>query len=67
VRDGTTRLGVPVVVNFNGSWDQIDKDMRDIQLAPFLFRPITIEAHITAEEGVIELMYGGFLYVDESF
>ncbi|MBN1168627.1 hypothetical protein JXA63_01935 [Candidatus Woesebacteria bacterium] len=67
VRDSTTRLGIPVVVNFKGSWGQIDKDLRDIQSAPFLFRPITIEAKNTAEEGVVELMYGGFLYIDESF
>lgn len=67
VRDSTTRLGVPVVINFKGSWMQIDKDLRDIQSAPFLFRPITIEAKNTNNGDMVELMYGGFLYVDESF
>jgi hypothetical protein len=67
VRDSTTRLGVPVVINFKGDLSQIDKDLKDIQSAPFLFRPITIEIKKTAEESMVELMYGGFLYVDESF
>lgn len=67
VRDSTARLGIPVVVNFRGSWQDIDRDLREIQKSPFLFRPITIEASITAEENVVEFMYGGFLYVDDSF
>lgn len=66
VRDGTANLGIPVVIEFRGTWQEIDRDLQEIQSSAYLFRPITIEAKPRIEENVIEFMYGGFLYVDES-
>ncbi len=66
VRDKTANLGIPVILEFRGSWGQIDNDLQKLQKAPYLFRPITVEAKPHLEENVVELMYGGFLYVDES-
>ncbi len=65
IQDTTGNYGVPIVIVLNGSWEQIGTDIQKIQKLPYLFRPINITAE-PKEEGVIELKYGGFLYVSES-
>lgn len=65
VRDKTGFLGTPVVIEFSGSWSQIDAGLQKLQNLPVLFRAVRIEAEKTTEN-LIDLKYGGFIYVDES-
>jgi hypothetical protein len=65
VRDKTGFLGTPVVIEFSGSWSQIDAGLQKLQSLPILFRAVRIEAEKTSET-LIDLKYGGFIYVDES-
>jgi hypothetical protein len=65
VRDRTKALGIPFVIELEGSWADIDTTLTTIQKLPYLFRAITIETNIN-EEGIVNYKYGGFLYVDES-
>ncbi len=69
VRDKTKSLGIPFIVEFEGTWEQIDKDLQALQKLPFLLRVITIETRQTKgdeDTNLIRFMYGGFIYVDES-
>ena len=66
VRDKTNSFGVPIVIQFAGSWEAIDNDLQSIQNLPYLFRPIEVEIRESTVDGVVELEYGGFLYVDKS-
>ena len=65
VRDQTRSLGIPFVVELEGSWAEIDSTLSTIQKLPYLFRAVTIETNIS-EEGIVDYKYGGFLYVDET-
>ncbi len=66
VRDKTGYHGIPFVVEFQGTWDQISEGLDKFQALPFLFRAVSIETEVLGEEGLIRFRYGGFLYVDES-
>lgn len=66
VVDKTNNFGIPMVIELKGTWGQIDQDLQKIQKLPFLFRPVSFNAGLIEDEGVIDLRYGGFLYVDES-
>jgi hypothetical protein len=67
VRDKTKVLGIPFVLRMEGSWEQINKDLKSLQEMPFLQRAITISTEVRGEEEkVIDFRYGGFIYVDES-
>lgn len=66
VRDKTGNPGIPSIAQFRGTWEQIDSELQKVQEAPYLFRPITVEIKTLPEENMVELMYGGFLYVDEN-
>ena len=65
VRDKTKALGIPFVIELEGSWADIDATLTTIQKLPYLFRAVTVETNIN-EEGIVNYKYGGFLYVDES-
>lgn len=67
VRDKTGGLGIPVLIEIRGTWEAINNDLVKLQRAPYLFRPITVDIRNTDEEEIKLLLYGGFLYVDESF
>lgn len=67
VIDKTKELGLPIIIEMSGSWENIANDIQTIQSLPFMFRPVTFDAEEDREENVVQLKYGGFLYVDESF
>ncbi len=67
VVDKTKELGLPIIIEMSGSWENIAQDVATIQKLPFMFRPVTFDAEEDREENVVHLKYGGFLYVDESF
>jgi Tfp pilus assembly protein PilO len=64
VRDKTKSLGIPFIIELEGSWTDIDATLTTIQKLPYLFRAVTIEVNIN-DEGVVNFKYGGFLYVAE--
>lgn len=67
VRDKSKNSGFPVIIEFAGSWENIERDMKRVQELPFLFRVVSVDAEELIENGgVIDLRYGGFLYVDKS-
>lgn len=68
VKDRTGNLGIPVVLEFSGSWEDIDKTLQAIDTLPFLFRAARIEIERSKEDpDVIKFKYGIFLYVDDEF
>lgn len=66
VMDRTKNFGYPIIIEMIGSWEQIATDVEKIQKLPFVFRPVTFDAEENPEENVVQLKYGGFLYVDQS-
>lgn len=66
VKDKTGEFGIPIVIQFQGTWAQIGDSLNRLNQTPFLVRGVTIEANRGVEDGLITLKYGGFLYVDES-
>lgn len=66
VRDKTTILGIPFVIELEGTWDQIDASLQSLQRLEFLYRAITVQIEPKEEENLINFKYGGFIYVDES-
>lgn len=66
VYDKTGFLGIPVAIELEGNWEQIGNDLVKLQELPYLFRPISVNIRERDESYLINVMYGGFLYVDES-
>jgi len=66
VYDKTGFLGIPVAIELEGNWEQIGNDLVKLQGLPYLFRPISVSIRERDESYLINVMYGGFLYVDES-
>lgn len=66
IKDKTKYYGLPLAIEFRGSWQQIDLVLGKMQSFPFLIRPVNIEIR-EQEENLVNLKYGGVLYVDESF
>lgn len=67
VRDKTGHFGIPVIIEFRGSWAQIDNDLQRLQSLPYFIRAVKLETRPDeTESGVINLRYGVFIYVDES-
>jgi hypothetical protein len=65
VRDKTTSVGIPFIVEMEGKWEQIDSNLQSIQKLNFLQRPVNITINVIAS-GLVNFKYGGFIYVDES-
>lgn len=65
VRDKTKYLGIPFVIEAEGSWEQIDASLGEIQKLPFLIRAVTVEVNVI-DANLVNFKYGGFIYVDES-
>jgi hypothetical protein len=74
-KDKTGNYGIPVIIEMRGTWEEIGKDLEKIQTLNYLFRAVKIEARnvlLEDEEtkelidtNVVELEYGGFLYVSD--
>ena len=67
VKDKTGSIGIPVLIEIKGTWAEIDTDLQKIQKLPYLLRPIQVSAAPAPEEGLIDLKFGGFLYVGKDF
>ena len=65
VRDQTGYYGVPVIIRFLGTWDQIEQGLTKLGDLPFIIRAVSIEAG-AGDDNLVDFRYGGFLYVDES-
>ncbi len=66
VKDITGNFGLPVVIELEGTRDDLDTKLQSIDNLPFLFRGVRVEISPLKEEGMITLKYGLFLYVDEN-
>jgi hypothetical protein len=64
VKDKTGAFGIPFIIEFEGSWDNINVSLQEFQKLPYLIRAITIEAKVV-DENVVNFKYGGFLYVSD--
>jgi len=67
VKDKTGYIGVPIVIEFRGTWPQISQTLKSVQDLPFLIRAIDIEISQIPNQGIQRLMFGGVLYVAENF
>ena len=68
IKDRSGNYGYPVTIVMSGSEEQVDASLRNIQSLPFLLRGVDTEiSREVNEEGaeVINLVYGGFLYVEK--
>jgi len=66
VKDRTGFGGLPIIIEFRGSWNQIDWGLKRLESLPFMIRAINLEIR-QLSEGEVSLKYGGILYVDEKF
>lgn len=66
VRDKTGYFGIPLVIEFLGTWEQIDSATATIESLPYLIRIVNIDVKPQEESNLILFKYGAFLYVDES-
>jgi len=66
VKDRTGFDGLPIIIEFRGSWNQIDWGLKRLESLPFVVRAINLEIS-RLSEGAVSLKYGGILYVDEKF
>lgn len=67
VKDATGTLAVPIILNFTGTWTQIDADLVTIQELPYLIRFVDIDSRQDPETNVVDLSLGGFIYVSQDF
>lgn len=67
VKDRTGLMGLPLVIEFAGSGSKVDYALRKVQQLPFLLRAVTVEVKQKGQEELINLKYGGILYVDKDF
>lgn len=67
VKDSTGTPAVPVILQFSGTWSQIDADLVTIQELPYIIRFVDVESRQDQETGVVDLSLGGFIYVSEDF
>jgi len=65
VRDQTGYYGVPIIIRFLNTWEQIEQGFTRLGELPYIIRAVNIEAGV-ADGNLIDFRYGGFLYVDES-
>ncbi len=66
VKDISGNFGIPVVLEFSGSWEDVGKILKDIDTLPFLFRVVKVEAKRKEETNMIVFKYGIVLYVNEN-
>ena len=74
IKDRSGNFGIPVVIEFQGRWEQIDMDLQKLDLLPFLFRAAKVEIgkpkplpgqkeeEVITDENVVVFKYGIFLY-----
>jgi len=67
VKDKTGFLGLPLVLEFRGTWSQIDQALKNIYQLPFFIRAINVEVKKIPGEGEVSFKYGGILYVSQNF
>jgi len=79
LKDKEGNLGIPIVIEFQGSWGEILSDIREIQNIPYIFKPVKLDSEkqdfvsgelqqmsqTQADEASVS--FGGFLYVNEEF
>lgn len=65
IEDKTKNYGVPVIIEMRGNWGQFANDIAGIRSLPYLFRTVKIDVEPLEEEGLLELEYGGILYVKD--
>lgn len=66
IKDKTGNYGLPVIIEMEGSWEQISSDIQKIDQLPYLFRPAsTIIERSEDNLNVIVFDYGIFLYVKD--
>lgn len=66
VRDKTGNFGIPLIIEFVGTWDQIDQAIAIIESLPYLLRVVNVDVQRQDEGDLIIFKYGGFIYVKES-
>ena len=66
VQDKTKYIGLPIIIEFQGTARQVENGLKSIQSLPYMLRTIDIEIKKQDEEKV-NLRYGGILYVNENF
>lgn len=66
IRDRTGYYGIPVFIEFTGSWGLVGEGLSSVQSLPYLLRAVGIQTEVKPEENLVIFKYGGFLYVDES-
>lgn len=66
LKDKTGYLGLPLVFETKGNWQQISASLSSIYHLPFLIRAINLEIRQVTEKEM-SLKFGGILYVSKDF
>lgn len=66
LKDKTGYLGLPLVFETKGSWQELSASLASIYRLPFLIRAINLEVRQVAEKEM-NLKFGGILYVSKNF
>lgn len=64
VKDKTGAYGIPFIVEFEGSWENINLSLQEFQKLPYLVRAVDIEIKLI-DTKTVNFKYGGFLYVSD--
>lgn len=64
IKDKTGAYGIPFIIEFEGSWENVNLSLQDLQKLPYLIRAVSVETQVV-DEGIINFKYGGFLYVSD--
>ena len=68
VKDKTGALGLPVVFELSGNWEQVGATIQKIMSLPYMLRAILFEAETSPEDPtLVQVKFGSFLYVDKTF
>lgn len=66
VKDRTGYLNIPIIIEFVGTWEQIDRGLRELDKTSYILRPVSVDVEVDTENQIVNYKYGGYLYVDEN-
>lgn len=64
VKDRTGAYGIPFIVEFEGTWEEINLSLQEFQKLPYLVRAVDVEIKLI-DVKTVNFKYGGFLYVSD--
>lgn len=68
IKDKLGIFGLPVIITLEGTWKSISTDLEKIQILPYYFRPVSVNAKYSFDDpSVVVFDYGVILYVNDNY